>query len=195
MTHYTSILYDFKDSKTKTPPTRIPPKCLRQKMQKPWVKAPPISQVGPNTQTREARILTFTCSSSGRLIPTPARVLIAIHKIESANLPDPKYRWVGWGSGIGPKRAGSHCVLTGNRAHEGGKSQRFGTLSIPSHWANDSAPTRLPSMQGIFGAPFHRCQGLSALDFRPFTTAYLKIQPVDIPCALCASVGHSTRFP
>jgi hypothetical protein len=37
--------------------------------------------------------------------------------------------------------------------------------------------------------------GLPAFGFRPFTTADVEIQPVDIPRTLCASVGHSTRFP
>jgi hypothetical protein len=37
--------------------------------------------------------------------------------------------------------------------------------------------------------------GLPAVGFRPFTTADLEIQPVDIPRTLCASVGYSTRFP
>ena len=64
-----------------------------------------------------------------------------------------------------------------------------------SQWANDSTPTRLPSMQGIVGATFHCCQGLPTLIFRPFTTADLKIQPAEIPRTLCVSDGYSTRFP
>jgi hypothetical protein len=71
----------------------------------------------------------------------------------------------------------------------------LGPFPSPHKWAIDSAPTRLPSLEGIFGATFHCCQGLPALGFRPFTSADLEIQPVDIPGTLCASVGHSTRFP
>jgi hypothetical protein len=37
--------------------------------------------------------------------------------------------------------------------------------------------------------------GLPTLGFRPFTTVDLEILPVDIPRTLCASAGHSTRFP
>ena len=71
----------------------------------------------------------------------------------------------------------------------------LGPFPSPHKWANDSAPTRLPSLEGIFGATFHCCQGLPTFGFRPFTNADLEIQPVDISGTLCVSVGHSTRFP
>ena len=115
-------------------------------------------------------------------------------------LPDPKYRWMRERNRGDEAReattfwAGA-CEQLGSVPHHADDiPARFGTLSIPSQWANDSAPTRLPSLQGNFRATFHCCQGLPTLDFIPFTTINLEIEHVDIPHTLCASVGHSTKF-